>query len=126
MASLGEQHFDLLHRLRIRPFADVRIADDAALIDEVPRWPRRVSVALPGREVAVDGDRIRNVVIANVALDILNVAFVRGLGRVHRDDNQPLRAVRTVPLLNVGFDVATVVTAEGPELDECDASLEIR
>jgi len=106
----------LLLRLLVPSFPHPQVTNDPPLVYKIHGRPVAVVVALPSIEVVVDGDRILNGMFPNVALHISNYALITELGSVHSDHHKPLVRVFLMPCLYVGFDIAAVVTTEGPKL----------
>jgi hypothetical protein len=76
----------------VAPLSDPAPNQASAIVEEVLRRPRVVAERAPDGEVVVDGDGIRQFVVADSAVDVAGVLAELKLGRVHADDDQPRRA----------------------------------
>src|SRR5262249_55421325 len=94
-------------------------------VDQVDRRPRLIAITGPRLEIVVDGDRIRDRMLAQIAPHALDVVLVAHLGGVNADHDEPAIPVLPVPRLHVRLDVPAVVTTERPELDEHDLAGEV-
>jgi hypothetical protein len=82
-------------------------------------------VAIPRREVVVDGDGEADVMFLNILLPLRKAAFVEELRRMHADDHEPLIRILLMPLLHIGLDISAVVATEGPELGHHDLAPQV-
>ena len=110
--------------LLISPFSDTNVTNQASFINEIHRGSVAVAVPVPRSEIVVDGDEISNVLILQIVSDFLHILFVRKLRRMDSDNHQALVCILLMPLFHLGFDVATVVAAECPELHKYDLAFQ--
>jgi len=97
----NQQAADLALDLVVAPFADPALHQPSLIVEEVLRRPSVVTERAPDGEVVVDGDGIRQSVVADSPVDIAGVLAELKLRRVHADDDQPERRVSAIPLLHV-------------------------
>src|SRR5206468_8790859 len=88
-SALRQERFDDPLGLGVSTFADTNEADEPALVDEIECGPGTVAVAVPGREVVVDGHRVRDRVLAEVASNVVDVSLVAKLRSMNTDHDEP-------------------------------------
>src|SRR4051794_17800916 len=102
------------------------LGDDVALrVDEHQRRPCARGVRLPGDELGVVEHRMLDLVALHGCRQRVRVGLVNELRRVHADDDQ-LPGVLVLQRTQLIEHVQAVHTAEGPEVEETEASAEVR
>lgn len=114
-AGFGEQRTNGSFCLPIVTLTDLRVANLAGSVDEVP-----VSVRVPGDEVVVQPDRILEPVLMHGTLNVLNRALECELGTVDAD-HRAGRLILIVHPTQESEGVLAVHTREGLELEQDDA-----
>ena len=120
-----EQRPDRVLRLRVVAFAEVEVADVAALVDQVLGRPVLVVPGLPGDEVVVERDGVAHAELADVLAHVRRDALERELGRVDADDRQPGVAVPRVPGADMRQRAQAVDARVRPEVDQDDAAAQL-
>src|SRR5678816_3855308 len=87
---LGQELSDDVLRVPVGTFPDVRVADDALLVDDHGGGPRPVAVAPPDGEVIVLHDRVRHAQLAGRGHHPVVRLLPEELRRVDPHDGQPL------------------------------------
>ena len=102
-----------------------RRRDDVALrIDEHLRGPRPRAICLPDREIRVVDHRMIDVVANENPADVVGLAFVRELRRVHADDDE-LVAVFLFEPAQIRQDVHAVDAPVRPEIKQDDLAAKV-
>ena len=125
-AVVAEQPADQRLGLRVLAFAEVRVADVALLVDQVLGRPVLVRVVVPGPEVVVLHDRVRDAEPLDRGPHVRRHVLERELRRVHADDHEPLVAVGRVPRLEVRQRAQAVDARVRPEVDQHDLAAQLR
>ena len=105
-------------RFGVGSFAEVLVADDAVLVDEVLGGPVAVVEGVPGVEVVVLHNGPGEAVIGNSLPDVVNVMLELELRGVDADDNEAIVGVLRMPNLEVGKGAYAVDAGVGPEVYE--------
>jgi hypothetical protein len=114
---------ELLQRVRV-PLARV-LRDHVSLgIDHHQRRPRPYGVLLPGRQLRVVQHRVVHLVALHRVHDRLVLRLVHELRRVHPDDHHGV-AVPFLQRAQLVQHMQTVDAAEGPEIQDDDASPQV-
>lgn len=101
------------------------LGDDVPLgVDHDQRGPGPHRVLLPGGQLRVVQDGVVHLVALHGVHDRLVLRLVHELGRVDADDHHGV-AVLLLQLAQLVQDVQTVHTAEGPEVQDDDASPQV-
>ena len=100
----------------ISAFANVNIADVAALVNQVQGRPIAVLVGGPGLAVIVLRNRIGNIQIDEGLFQIIQVFFVRELRIMVADNDQPFIFIFVVPFPQRGNYVLAVNSAKSPHV----------
>lgn len=123
----GMLGLQLLHQ----PLDGVRVPLARVLRDDVPlrvdddeRRPRAHGVLLPGRQLRVVQHRMLHAVPLDRVHDRLVLGLVHELRRVHADDHDRV-PVLPLQLPQLVQDVQAVDAAEGPEIQDDDASPQV-
>jgi hypothetical protein len=89
----AEQLLDDVLRLLVASFAEVVVANDAFLVDEVERRPVVVVEAAPDGVVVVEHNRIVDGARLHRLLHAFDLVLERELRRMHADHDQPVVTV---------------------------------
>ncbi len=111
----AEETDDRLFSEVIRPFADVRVPHDPPFVDQVQGRPIFGTVAVPYREVVVDGNGVGEAEPLDGLLDVLKFPLPEELRGVNADDDKPLDRVLVVPCLDPRQRALTVDSPIGPK-----------
>src|SRR5580765_4076967 len=125
LSRLGQELPDDVLRLRVAALSDLRVPDDALLVDDHGRGPRPVPVAPPDGEVIVLHHRVLHAQLSRRGHDLVVGLLPGELRRVHPDDRESLSLVLRVPVPQLRDHVLAVVAAVGPELHEHHASAKV-
>ena len=97
----AEQPLDDALGLLVASFAELLVADDALLVDEVQRRPVVVVERAPDRVVVVDRDRVVDLSLLDRRPDAVDLVLEGELRRVDPDDDEPVVAVGLRPRADV-------------------------
>lgn len=101
------------------------LGDDVALgVDDDERGPGAYGVLLPGRQLRVVEDRVVDLVPLDGVDDCLVLGLVDELRRVHTDDHDGV-AVLLLQFAQLIENMETVHTAEGPKIQDHNASSQV-
>src|SRR3954463_13217038 len=89
-------------------------------IDEVQGWPILISKGTPDDVIAIHGNRVADLHVANGPSNVVDIFFKRKLRCVDADDYEPLILVFLCPGTDIGKGAAPVDASVGPEVDEDD------
>lgn len=98
--------------------AEVVIANAPLAVDEVVRWPVFIVEGLPNLVVAVDGDGIVDLQVANRFLHVGALLLERELRGMHADHNQTGILVFRGPSFHVRQRAQAVDAGVRPEIDQ--------
>src|SRR5678815_4241929 len=89
-SRLGQELSDDVLRVPVGALSDMRVADDALLVDDHRGGPRPVAVAPPDGEIIVLHDRVRHAQLAGCGHHPVVRLLPEELRRVDPHDGQPL------------------------------------
>src|SRR4030095_15279418 len=115
-SRLGQELPEDVLRVPVAPLPDMRVADDALLVDDHRGWPRPVSVAPPDGEVIVLHHRVFHAQVPRRGHHLVVGLLPEELRGVDPDDGEPFLLVLRVPVPQLRDHVLAVVSAVGPEL----------
>jgi hypothetical protein len=107
-------------RLLVASFAEVVVADETVLVDEVQRRPVAVREGTPDLVVVVDRDRVVDRALLRRVSHAVDVVLEGELGRVDADDDQAVVSVGPRPGAHVRLLAQPVDARPRPEVDEDD------
>jgi hypothetical protein len=113
-----KQLLDHALRLLVAPLAELLVADDAVLVDEVERRPVVVGEGAPDRIVVVLRNRVVDVPDLHRLPHPLDVVLERELRRVNSDDEQPVVLVGPRPRTHVRLLAEPVDARQRPEVHQ--------
>ena len=114
----SEQLLDHALRLLVAALAELLIANDALLVDEVERRPVVVIERAPDLIVVVDRDRVVDSSRFDRRPDALDLVLEGELRRVDADHDQPVGAVGLRPRADVRFLAQPVDARQRPEVHQ--------
>ena len=121
----AEQPLDDALGLLVASFAEVLVADDALLVDEVERRPVVVVERAPDRVVVVDRDRIVDLSLPDRLPDAIDLVLEGELRRVDTDHDQPVVPVCLRPRADVRLLAQPVDARQRPEVHEDDVAAQL-
>ena len=96
------------------------VPDVPRLVDEVIRRPVVVPECIPRAVVVVEGDRVAHPEAFDSGAHVAEIVLEGELGRVHAEDDEPLRSIALVPRLQVRERAEAVDAGVRPEVDQHD------
>jgi len=123
--TLCQQCLNGAFSLGISAFANVNIADVAALVDQVQGRPVAVLVGCPGDAIIVLRYCVGDIQIDDGLFQVVQVFLIRELWIVVADDDQALVFVFVVPLPQRGNYVLAVNSAKGPHLERHNLAAQV-
>ena len=118
--SLCKKTDDRLFGKIVRALADMRVSEHPFFVNEVQGRPVASVVAIPYREVVVDGNWVHDAEPLHRILHVVEVPFPEELRRVYADDDEPLARVFLVPCLDPRQCPLTIDSPIRPEFEEHD------
>ena len=121
----AEQPLDDVLRLLVASFAELVVADDALVVDEIERRPVVVVERAPDVVVVVDRDRVVDLSLLDRLPDAVDLVFEGELRRVDPDDDESVVAVGLRPRADVRLLAQPVDARQRPEVHQDDVSAQL-